>query len=66
MITDTETSLKKQVNMINDELTIINKVQMKHIDQSKIDISLFKNFIPKTSNWKEINFKNIFLSTNYI
>lgn len=64
MITDTETSLKKQVNMINDELTIINKVQMKHIDQNKIDINLFKNFIPKTSKWKEINFKNIFLSTN--
>ena len=58
MITDTEASFKKQVNIINEKLTKINNDQLKHIDQSTINISLFKNFIPKTSNWKEINFKN--------
>ena len=64
MITDTEASFKKQVNIINEKLTKINNDQLKHIDQSTINISLFKNFIPKTSNWKEINSKYIFLSTD--
>ena len=54
MITDNEAKIKKQLN--ND--------QLKHIDQSTINTNLFQNFIPKTSNWKEINSKHIFLSTN--